>query len=196
MSAKGSTTTADYIQWDEATALVRKLYKDGNYRMSLLIGVGIFTGLRISDIRKLTWEMLLSEDGEFAITEQKTGKHRTVRVNGEFRKHIEKCFVALKVTDKSEHCFLSQRKSVITTQRVNAVLKEIKMKYKVKCKNISCHSLRKTFGRKVFESSGERAEIAIMQLAELFNHSTPAITKRYLGITQQEILSAYELLDF
>ena len=41
MSLKYSNTTADYLQWDEAMNLIRKLVKDGNYKMSLLC-IGMF----------------------------------------------------------------------------------------------------------------------------------------------------------
>ena len=50
MSLKYSSTTADYLQWSEAMNLIRKLAKDGNYKISLLVALGCFTGLRISDI--------------------------------------------------------------------------------------------------------------------------------------------------
>lgn len=71
MSLKYSTTTADYMQWDEMTNLVRRLSKDGDYKMSLLIAVGCFWGLRISDILSLRWETILYVD-EFTILEKKT----------------------------------------------------------------------------------------------------------------------------
>ena len=87
MSLKYSTTTADYMQWDEMTNLVRRLSKDGNYKMSLLIAVGCFWGLRISDILSLRWETILHVD-EFTILEKKTGKMRTIRINPQLKKHI------------------------------------------------------------------------------------------------------------
>ena len=37
MSLKYSTTTADYLVWSDAMNLIRKLAKDGNYKISLLI---------------------------------------------------------------------------------------------------------------------------------------------------------------
>ena len=49
MSLKYSSTIADYLQWSEAMNLIRKLARDSNYKMSLLIALGCFTGLRISD---------------------------------------------------------------------------------------------------------------------------------------------------
>ena len=40
MSLKYSTTTADYLIWSDAMNLIRKLAKDGNYKISLLIALG------------------------------------------------------------------------------------------------------------------------------------------------------------
>lgn len=51
MSLKYSNTTADYLEWSEAMNLIRRLTRDKNYKVSLLIAIGCFTGLRISDIR-------------------------------------------------------------------------------------------------------------------------------------------------
>ena len=60
MSLKYSNTTADFLEWDEAMNLIRKLYKDGNYNMSLLIALGCFFGLRIGDILSLRWNQILN----------------------------------------------------------------------------------------------------------------------------------------
>ena len=195
MSVKNSHTAADYLDWNTMLNLLRKLYRDGDYRMSLFIGCGCFFGLRVSDLRKLTWSMLLNDD-KFTLTEQKTGKRRIVKINSDFQKHIKQCYEALTVENKDEACFLSRKGMVMSTQRINVRLKEIKKKYNIKIDNFSCHSLRKAFGRKVFESSGENAQMALVKLSELFNHSSVAITKIYLGLRQQELLETYDLLDF
>ena len=196
MSLKGSTTRADYIEWNTAVNLVHRLFRDGDYRMSLLIGCGIFFGLRISDLLQLSWGMLLDGDS-FTITERKTGKRRTVRINRDFQKHIRVCHKAMRITDNVSKCFANAAGEPLSVQRVNVLLKQIKAKYGLKTvRNISSHSLRKTFGRKVFESAGENANMAIVRLCELFNHSNVAITKIYLGIRQEELLETYDLLDF
>ena len=195
MSLKNSYTTSDYLQWDSATNLVRKLYRDKNYRISLLIGCGIFFGLRISDLLQLTWEMLLDKDAKFVITEKKTGKRREVRINKEFQKHIKDCYSALDIQNLNELCFLSGKNKIYSIQWVNIVFKELRIKYNLKIDHFSTHSLRKTFGRKVFESS-ENAELALVKLMELFNHSSVSITKRYLGLRQEEILQTYDCLSF
>ena len=62
MSLKYSSTIADYLQWSEAMNLIRKLARDSNYKMSLLIALGCFTGLRISDILALRWNQILDAE--------------------------------------------------------------------------------------------------------------------------------------
>ena len=195
MSLKNSYTTSDYLHWDSATTLVRKLYRDRNYRISLLIGCGIFFGLRISDMLRLNWNMLLNQEGKFIMVEKKTGKRREVKINREFQKHIRDCRAALHIEDMDEPCFLSTKGKPYSVQWINLVFKELKDLYNLKIDHFSTHSLRKTFGRKVFESS-DNAELALVKLMELFNHSSVAITKRYLGLRQEEILETYDCLSF
>lgn len=187
--------TSEYMEWDVMLSLIRKLYRDGNYRMSLLIGCGCFFGLRISDILTLTWYMLLDDD-KFTLNEKKTNKRRVVKINADFQQHIKQCHDALHITNDNEKCFLSQKKMVYSTQRINVLFKEIKKKCNLKIEHFSTHTMRKTFGRKVFESAGENVNMALMRLSELFNHSNVSVTKIYLGIREKELLETYDLLDF
>lgn len=195
MSLKYSTTTADYMNWEEMTNLVRRLASDGNYKMSLLIAVGCFWGLRISDILALRWETILYVD-DFTIKEKKTGKKRTICINPQLKRHISDCYDHIKPISVKSPILVSQKGTIFSVQRINVLLKEIKAKYKVKVKNFSCHSLRKTFGRQVYNQNAENAELALVKLMELFNHSSVAITKRYLGLRQEEILQTYNSLSF
>ena len=195
MSLKNSITTADYLPWDSMLNLVRRLYRDGDYRMSLLIGCGCFFGLRISDLLTLNWDMLLRGE-TFTVIEKKTGKRRVIRINPTFADHIAKCFKSLQITDDVEPCFLSRSNTIYSIQYLNRRFKDIKQKYGLKIDHFSTHSLRKTFGRKVVESAGMNAEMALIRLSELYNHRDVATTRRYLGLRQSELLETYALLDF
>jgi len=196
MSAKGSHTTADYIDWDKAVNCVHRLFKDGDYRMSAYIASAIFAGLRVSDLRQLRW-FQLQGDQTIEIKEKKTGKVRIIKLNPDFQKHIRDCYQALKIQNPNELCFLSQKKTVYSTQRLNIKLKEINKKYRLGVKNMSNHSLRKTFGRRIFDMASETSkELCLIKLSQVFGHSDCAITKRYLGLKTQEILECYDLLTF
>ena len=195
MSLKYSSTTADYLILSDAMNLIRKLSRDGNYKMSLLMAMGCFTGLRISDILALRWRQILNKD-EFCITEIKTGKQRTIRLNPQLQQHIRDCYEHISPIGINAPILISQKGTVFTIQRINIILKEIREKYRLKIKNFSCHSLRKTFGRQVYNMNSDNAELALIKLMELFNHSSVSITKRYLGLRQEEILQTYDCLSF
>ena len=66
----------------------------------------------------------------------------------------------------------------------------------MKIEHFSTHSMRKTFGRRVVESAGENTEMALLKLSELFNHSSPQITRRYLGLRHEEFMDVYDALVF
>lgn len=195
MSAKFSKTVSDYLEWHQAMNLIRNLYSDKKYRISLLVAMGSFWGLRISDLLSLRWEHILDRQ-EFELVEKKTGKVREIRINQKLIRHIADCYNQINPKSPKEHIFLSQKHTVYSVQRVNAILKGLKTEYNLKIKNFSSHSFRKTFGREIFSRSGAQAELAIVKLSELFNHSSPAVTRRYLGISKQELLATYDMLSF
>ena len=145
MSLKYSTTTADYLVWTDAMNLIRKLAKDENYKMSLFIALGCFTGLRISDILALRWNQILYAE-EFTIIEKKTGKKRVLRLNSQLQQHIQECCEEIKPIGIKAPILVSQKGTVFTIQRINVILKEIKRKYRLKVKNFSCHSLARPLG--------------------------------------------------
>lgn len=195
MSLKFSNTTADYLEWNEAMNLIRNLYNDKKYVFSLYIAISVFWGLRVSDVLKLKFVDILNFD-EIEITEQKTGKKREIKINSQLKRHITNCYNQIKPRSVDEFIFVSQKKSVYSIQRINVILKEIKTQYGLQVKNFSTHSLRKCFGRAVFNRSGANAELALIKLSHLFNHSNPATTRRYLGIAKKELMETYDLLGF
>lgn len=190
-------TTSDYIEWDTCMNLIHRLYADKNYRMSLFIGCGAFFGLRVSDLLTLTWKQLIGKDS-FVIWEKKTGKRREIRINKGFQSHIKDCYDALGISDVNEHCFLNRYGGVISVQRVNRALKEIKVKYQLRNVNhLSTHSLRKTFGRRIVEMAPSgQSEMYLIRLSEIFGHVSVAVTRRYLGLRQEELGEVYESLTF
>lgn len=195
MSKKYSNTTADYLTWDQNLNLIRKLFNDGEYKLSLLIAAGSFWGLRISDILKLKWNDILDKD-VFVLVESKTQKSREIRINAQLKKHINECYHHIKPFSVEKEIFISQKNSVYSIQWLNKIFKSIKTRYNLRIDNFSTHTMRKTFGREVFSKSGTNAEIAIVRLSQLFNHSSVIITRKYLGITRDELLEAYDSLSF
>ena len=195
MSLKFQNTTADYLEWDSNILLISKLYQDQNYKFSLLIALGSFFGIRISDLLNLIWCDILNAE-TLSIIEKKTKKQRTIKINDQLKKHIWACYKEIKPQSNNDYIFTSQKCSVYSVQRINVVFKEIRVKYNLKIKNFSTHSMRKTFGRQVYNNAGSNAELALVKLSELFNHSDVRTTRKYLGLRTEELMEAYDLLSF
>ena len=53
-----------------------------------------------------------------------------------------------------------------------------------------------SIGTVLISAQSENSEVALVKLMELFNHSSVSITKRYLGLRQEEILETYDCLSF
>jgi integrase len=194
MALKGQYTTADYLQWSEAMMLVKKLYRDGRYRDSLLLATGFMTGLRISDILRLTFADILNGD-MLIINEKKTSKRREIPLSKDYKKHVEDCFKALGLSDTSKPMFLSYQGSVITIQMVNKILHGLKDRYNLSIEHFTSHSLRKTFARRIYDTAKDR-EYALIKLSQVLGHNNISVSRKYLGIKRSEILSCYSVLDW
>lgn len=195
MSKKFQNTTADYLEWDSNILLISKLYQDQNYKFALLIALGSFFGVRISDLLNLKWYDILNTD-TLNIIEKKTKKQRTIKINDQLKKHIQSCYKEIKPQSTNDFIFTSQKGSVYSVQRINVVFKEIRVRYNLKIKNFSTHTMRKTFGRQVYNNAGSNAELALVKLSELFNHSDVRTTRKYLGLRTEELMETYDLLSF
>jgi integrase len=196
MSNLGQNTTTTYIDWNDFISLITRLEKDENYKFCLLVSIGVFTGLRISDLLTLTYSDLLSNE-TFTLKEMKTKKQRSIKVNKDLKEIISRIVSKSKITDLNQLIFINKygTKS-IDKSYVNVKLKELVKKYRIKIDgNVSTHTFRKTLGRRVMEVNNYSIESLVL-LMELFGHSSMSITKRYLGIREQEIHNVYDSLTF
>ena len=184
MSTKNSSTTADYLEWSDAINLIQELAKDNNFKMSLLVAIGCFTGLKISDILALRWEQIYKTP-ECSIIERKTEKQRTIHLNTKLQNIIINCYNNIKPLDIKQHILTSQKETVFSVQQINIIFKKIRKQYKLQIKNFSSESLRKTFGRQFYRMISKNPELALAKLMELFNHPSVAITKQYLNIKKE-----------
>lgn len=188
MSIKGSTTTSDYLDFDATLNKGYKLIrKSRNPRFGFLVVVGINSGLRIGDLLQLSHSDFHGDAVE--LSEKKTGKRRKIRINDHIRRGYE--LLLEREPHASGAVFVSNQGSVMSVQYINRKLKEV---FGKKSLSISSHSLRKTFGRAVWERHGQ-TDGALLYLSELFNHSSPAITRKYLGIRQEELDDIYMSLS-
>ena len=158
----------------------------GEIRNYALIVTGMNTSLRISDILALRWQDVYNFNTKMYrqhlnVTEKKTGKSNIIAIN-------EATADALELLRKKQcptpeiFLFRSQKgeNRPITRNRAFCIIKEAAEELGFE-DNISCHSLRKTFGYQAWKQGVQPA-----LLMSIYNHSSYEITKRYLGITQDE----------
>jgi integrase len=179
MGLPGISTTADPIIWEEAIMLYKSLIDDKQYRLAVMVIIGIYTGLRISDIRDLTWENILYND--CLIQEHKTGKGKNICLSEEIKNLLKQCYHLEGDPPIKQHFLLSQKRTVFSIQQLNRKMKDWKNKYNLNINNISTHSLRKTMAVRLLNVFGNNLEgLKVVQGA--LNHDTLDDTLRYLGI--------------
>lgn len=194
MSLPGQKTTTSAMSWDDFRSLILKLERDGDYKFCLLIAAGCFLGLRINDLLQLRYYQFENSD-ILTIQEKKTKKTRRIKINSDLRELMGRIKGKMKVSDSTQYIFVNKYGTKpIDQSYVNVKLKEIFKKYNINIEtNISSHLFRKTLGRRVLILNHYSNE-AVILLMELFSHSSPAITRRYLGLREQEILDVYDSL--
>ena len=194
MSLLGQKTTTTSMDWDDFKSLIGKLERDGEYKFCLLVTIGVFTGLRISDLLKLRFNQFENTD-ILTIEEQKTKKTRRIKINTDLRQIVERIRGRMVVTDTTQFIFLNKYGTKpIDKSYVNVKLKEILKRYNIVLEgNASSHLFRKTLGNRVLKLNNYSNESVIL-LMELFSHSSPMTTRRYLGIREKEILDVYDSL--
>ena len=161
-----------------------------NYRNELLIILGLNTALRISDILSLKWESVYNFDkkeyrNHIILMEQKTGKLSQIYLNSNVLENLKEYKEYLKQKNKTiepeSFIFNHSNKNIsITRTQAFRIIKEAADYYNISGV-ISCHSLRKTFGYHAWKQGVPPA-----LLVTVFNHSSFDITKRYLGIEQDD----------
>lgn len=184
---KGKFTVSDYLEFDYALNKgLKTLRTEKNFKLGFLVVLGINVGLRISDLLRLTFEDI--ENGILYVQEKKTDKRRTIKIND----NVLTAFEVFKKRSKRSNglLFLSNSKKVKKPFSVQYVNRSIKKYFAKPNLNISTHTLRKTFGRRVWDNNNQ-SDKALVYLSEIFEHSSISITRRYLGIRQEQLNEIY-----
>ena len=152
-----------------------------NLRIATALILEANLGLRISDIVKLRL-MDIVRDGEryrLSIKEQKTQKARTFTVPLALYQFI-RCYCM--------DCGISLEEPIFPiTER--AVQKQLKLVCDyLGYTGISTHSFRKFYATEIYKNS----HYNIVLVQQLLQHSSAAVTQRYIGIQQQELEQAIE----
>ena len=165
--------------------------KDPKY--GVLFKFGLNTGLRISDILPLKVEDVYNSDGSFkeylVLKEQKTDKEKKIKLNNAIRKTLDD-YTTQQELNNTDYLFHSRKGGHIGRVQAYRVLKEAAEALGVE--NFGTHSLRKTWGYWTYKLS----KYNIGLIMDTFNHSSQAITLKYIGVSQDQKDELYSLVQF
>ena len=150
-------------------------------RDALLFSFGINTGLRISDILSLDVGDVKDRD-YIEIREKKTNKYKKFPLNRFLKAEIEE-FVKDKLP--KQPLFYTQKHCRLDRAQAYRILNKAAQAVGVK-ERIGTHTLKKTFGYHHYKKYND-----IVLLQKIFNHSSPSVTLRYIGIEQDTIDKSY-----
>lgn len=160
---------------------VEKILQRENRRNLLLFTFGINCGLRISDILSLNIGDV-REKTFIRLVEQKTGKSKRIPINAKLKPMFEE-FTRGKKDDEPlfQTIFHNRLERIGAYYIISTACKKAHIDA-----HVGTHTMRKTFG---YHHYKRYRDIAMLQ--KIFNHSTPQITLRYIGIEQDKIDESY-----
>lgn len=157
----------------------------GWHKYNVIFYFGVRSGLRISDI--LGFKIKDVRDKKYVeLREQKTGKGKRFELAQELQDLLNDW-----CGNKPDDAWLFEgrkNKKLDRSQvyrRINDAIEALHIDA-----NVGTHTLRKTFGYHHFRQFNN-----ITLLQQIFNHTSPEVTKRYIGITQDEINTTYRNLN-
>lgn len=194
---------------EDIMRISRYFIERGKYRDNMLFIVGINFGLRVSDLRQLRFSSIINENFTFKETfpvfEIKTRntrakkKNRYVTVNAAVVDAVTLFLEHTPGVTLSDYMFRSNSNHGGNLNRpldswsIDRILKGAARDLGLTMR-VSTHSLRKTFGYHQMVMGGNESRTLLL-LQKMFNHSSPAQTLAYIGITDEEITEAYKRLN-
>ena len=176
-------------------AKITQLYQylnGSDLKYALIFKFGINTGLRISDIIPIKVNDIFKEKWQFReyliLNEKKTSKEKKIKLNETLRKCLHS-YVKTQHLALEDYLFQSQKGGYLGRIQIYRVLKEAASVMGIE--NFGTHSLRKTWGYWTYKIS----KYNIGLIMDTFNHSSPSITLRYIGINQDQKDELYSLVQ-
>ena len=190
----------DPIRDRRKIAQIKNLLRgERRYRDLLLFTVGINSALRVSDLLTLTVGQVVDESGvirdRFWLREEKRGKRQEVIINDSIKAVLGEYLVSYPgvLTNPEHYIFFNTR----TMNYSKPISRKMAWKFVTEiCEavglrgNFGTHTLRKTWGYHARQSGVELALIM-----HKLNHNSLAYTKRYLGITDDELEAVVRKLN-
>ena len=170
-------------------------------RNKMLFLVGINLGVRASDLCELKYSFFMNEDGTFkdfySLQPKKTrksGKYVKLFFNATVKKAITDYITEYPMDSIDEYLFKSREgDGHILARSLWKIITDAANEAGIE-RNIGTHSLRKTFGYHVWHNAEDK-EKALIILQTIFNHSSPMMTKKYIGLMDDEVSDVFNSLD-
>lgn len=159
--------------------------QDEKYRIMFLIG--IYSGLRISDILQLKVKDVYGRD-HIDIREKKTGKAKRFRINKNLAKELNRYCSGRNPEDYLVKSRQGKNQPIVS-RRAYEVIRNAGRQAGLE--SVGTHTMRKTFGYHYYKQTGD-----VVTLQKLLNHSTPRVTLVYIGIEQDAIDDAVFNFDY
>jgi integrase len=178
MAARQGQNSVDPIRDPEQIRAMKDYLLHQSYRDYFLFTFGINSGLRISDIVSLR-VMDVRNTAHLRIKEKKTGKIRKIRMTGALKQEIER--YTRQMAD-SDLLFPSRKgKDAIGREMAWRVINGAARACRIEGA-IGTHTMRKTFGYHFYQQT---KDVAMLQ--QIFGHSAPSVTLRYIGISDEMV---------
>jgi len=187
--------TEPIMKLSDIRAIKRNLSDEEDPRDYLLFTLGINTALRISDLLKLTVKHISDDRGKPAkylyLKIQKTGKTQKILLNDAAQKAISYYLRRTGFTDPTEYLFVSNRSNgePMTRVRAHQLIKNWSKDAGLKG-NFSTHTLRKTWGYQARQKG-----ISWALISEKLGHRSLSVTRRYLGVTTEEVNKIEDIVN-
>lgn len=153
----------------------------------IMYEIGIYSGLRISDILRLKVRDVKGKK-EIKIREKKTGKEKIFPVNARLQKELKAY-----CDDKKPYEYIVPNKKhlgkAITREYAYRVIHEAGKYFGLE--NLGTHTMRKTFGYHFYMQTKD-----VVLLMKIFNHTHESRTLRYIGLEQTAINEAMSKFDY
>lgn len=174
-------TTVEPIRNKKDIEKVERYLEKQSKRDHLLFVFGTNCGLRISDIVALNVGDVRGKN-YVQIVEKKTGKSKRFPLNDKLKNLIADFVKGKRDKEPLFKSMWGRRYNRITAYyMIRDACKKAGLEEK-----IGTHSMRKTFGYHHYQKFKD-----VVLLQKIFNHSSPQITLRYIGIEQDQIDYSY-----
>lgn len=173
------------IRNKEDIAAIESFLEKTNIRDRLIFVFGTNTGLRVSDILSLNIGDV-KEKSFVTIREKKTHKYKSFPLNQKLKYLISEYLKSISYNRLTTPLFIGDKGSRLHRSIVYRFINKAVDTLKLEIGATGTHTMRKTFG---YHHYKQFKDIALLQ--KILNHSSPSITLRYIGISQEEINLSY-----